>query len=288
MTNPYEYYNETVAKIGELNLEGNIIPHNWYKHITFESGKADLNAIIILSEIVYWYRPTVVKDEATGRVLGTRKKFKSDLLQRSYESFADQFGLTKRQVSEAIKRLEKSGLLERVFRNFVSNGMKLSNVLFIKLNADKVKEITVFDRPSNIIMGEGIQQEGTPHSFECQTNTEITQEITTESITSKPKRYSISETENGATLFKYYEEQFEEHFNKPHPTVTKGQLDEIGKKLDKIMQRLDLDDWMLFEIIDYHFDNLPSGNDGKIFAFLGENEMVTPIIRYADDVENYA
>ena len=87
-----------VDAIGALPFTGNLIPHAWYTALTFPSGKPDLVAITLLADIVYWYRPVVERDPATGQVLRQRKKFKADMLQRSYQAFADQFGFTKRQV----------------------------------------------------------------------------------------------------------------------------------------------------------------------------------------------
>lgn len=131
-----------VDQLATLNLQGNIIPHNWFQNILMPSGKVDLNGIIILSEIVYWYRPTVQKDETTGLVATYKKRFKSDMLQRSYDSFANQFGLSKRQVVDAIKRLEEAGLIKRFFRNMTVNGTHMSNVLHIDINPSAVIAIT--------------------------------------------------------------------------------------------------------------------------------------------------
>lgn len=91
-----------------MNFSGNIIPETWYSTIKYTNGKPNLNAIIILADIVYWYRPREVRDEATGQLIGYRKKFKSDMLQRTYEQFAKKFGLSKRQATEAIVFLEKN------------------------------------------------------------------------------------------------------------------------------------------------------------------------------------
>jgi DnaD/phage-associated family protein len=131
-----------VDEIGKINFEGTVIPHNWFNAIKFNNGKPDVVAIVLLSEIVYWYRPTIVKDEMTGRIKEVRKRFKADLLQRSYESFAEQFGFTKRQVKDALKRLEDAGLIAKEFRNIRVDGKVLANVLFIRLNPQKVLEIT--------------------------------------------------------------------------------------------------------------------------------------------------
>ena len=133
---------DTVDKTRQLNLTGNIIPHSWYSKITFENGKTDLIGIVLLAEIVYWYRPTEIKCERTGRLLGYKKKFRSDMLQRSNGSFADQFGLTKRQIAEGLKRLEDAGLIHREFRTIETSQGKIGNVQYL---APLVSAITMID-----------------------------------------------------------------------------------------------------------------------------------------------
>lgn len=128
--------NETCDKLMNVDFNGNVIHSLWFKTIVKENGKADLVAINILADIVYWYRPTPVRDEESGKVIGYRKKFKADLLQRNYDSYADQFGLSKRQVTDAFARLEKLGIIQRVFRMLNVNGMLINNVLHINLNYD--------------------------------------------------------------------------------------------------------------------------------------------------------
>ena len=49
--------NEIVDAMGSINISGNIIPAVWYRTITKENGKPYLLAIVILADIVYWYRP---------------------------------------------------------------------------------------------------------------------------------------------------------------------------------------------------------------------------------------
>ena len=124
---------DVVDQVGSVHLEGNILPTSWFSTFVLESGKPDLNAIVVLSEIVYWHRPTVVRDEYSGQVVRVKKKFKSDLLQRSYQSFSDQYGFSKQQVKEAFDRLEKYGVLKRHFRTIEANNQKYNNVLFIEL-----------------------------------------------------------------------------------------------------------------------------------------------------------
>ena len=183
----YSTGNKIVDEVGMINIDGNVIPHAWYSHFKLPSGKPDLNAMIILSEIVYWYRPTTVRDEATGSVTGVKKKFKADLLQRSYDSFANQFGLTKRQVKEAMDRLCDSRVIWREFRTINTN-IKITNVLFIGINTDLLSHVSALHGgtlKSNTLLRSNVppshDKTSHPPTLECKTNTEITTEITTES-----------------------------------------------------------------------------------------------------------
>ena len=69
----------TVAEIGKIHVEGNLIPHPWYQRIRLESGKPDLPAIIILAEIIYWYRPYQTLTKGGKPLL--RKHFDGDMFQ---------------------------------------------------------------------------------------------------------------------------------------------------------------------------------------------------------------
>ena len=135
-------------KLAGLAFEGNIIPLSWLHHIRFDSGQPDLNAIMLLADIVYWYRPVAVRDEASGTLIGYRQKFHHDLLRKSYQQYADLFGLSKRQVTDAIVRLEKLGLVQRVFRTLQTEVAACANILFIALHADEVIRITTSSRKS--------------------------------------------------------------------------------------------------------------------------------------------
>ena len=119
----YSTGNEIVDENAKLNISGNIIPQVWYRTIIRESGKPNLTAIIILADIVYWYKPTEIRDEGTGQVIGVRKKFKSDLLQRSYQQISEQFGISKKEATNAVVFLEKLGVVKRVFRTISMNGI---------------------------------------------------------------------------------------------------------------------------------------------------------------------
>lgn len=71
-----------------------------------------------------------------------KKKFKDDYLQRSYAQMAETFGLSKRQVTEAVKALEEMGIIKRIFKTISVRGQTLNNVLFIKLIPKRLYEVT--------------------------------------------------------------------------------------------------------------------------------------------------
>lgn len=169
--------NETTDRLIGVQFTGNIIHQNWYKTILMDNGKPDAISIMILADIVYWYRPSEIRDETTGRTIKFQKKFKSDLLQRTYESFSEQMGFTKRQVQESIKRLETLGVITRIFRTVKFGDLVCYNVLYLKLNYDNLISVTFNDVPSSIIMCHPTQEKISPRSIKCNTNTKTTSEI---------------------------------------------------------------------------------------------------------------
>jgi len=142
---------DIVMQVGEMNFEGNIIPQSWFEHLKYPSGKPYLIAVVILSEIVYWFRPREIRDERTGRPICYEKKFKGDALQRSYESFANQFGFTKREATDAIKYLVSEGIIRTELRTVTfDNKFKFPNVMFITMVPERLGEITHGRRPSHV------------------------------------------------------------------------------------------------------------------------------------------
>ena len=115
-----------VMAFKDLHLEGNITPMEWFQHLRYENGKPDINAIIILSNIVSEYG----------------QQSKDNLLQKNYQYYVDLFGLSKRQVSDAFVRLEQQGFIKRIFRHVKTLGSTIANVLFIEINFTKVNEIS--------------------------------------------------------------------------------------------------------------------------------------------------
>lgn len=139
-----------VARMGEIEgLTGNVVPISWTKTIVKKTKKGTFKpqpiAILLLADIVYWYRPVKPRDEQSGDEFPTQKKFKADKLQRSYKAFADQYGLSKRQVATALHYLKELRVIDLEKRDFAVSGLWLSNVLFIGLDVDRLIELTFGD-----------------------------------------------------------------------------------------------------------------------------------------------
>lgn len=138
----YSTNNKIVDSLMELNISGNVIPHSWYSTIIRDNGKPYLNAIIILSDIVYWYRPSEIRDEYTGGVTGIKKRFRGNYLQRNYQQLADQFGISKKEARSALQKLEAIGVIRRHLSSVASGNGVLSNVLYIELVPGVLQQLT--------------------------------------------------------------------------------------------------------------------------------------------------
>lgn len=131
--------NTTVDAIGQMDFSGSLIPHSWLHSITLDSGRPDMNAIFVLAEIVYWYRPSVSVNEQ-GRTVW-KKKFWKDYLQKSIRELAVKLNLSYDQVKLALVRLEKRGLIVKHIRTEIINGRKYGNVLYIEPVPEKLHEL---------------------------------------------------------------------------------------------------------------------------------------------------
>lgn len=188
----YSTGNEIVDQMKSLNITGNVIPPIWYKvfnNTDIESkvsGKIRLLAINILADIVYWYRPTEIRDEKTGFVIGYKKKFKADLLQRSYDDLCQMFMCSKKDGQRAVTFLESFGVIKRVFRTLKVSGITVSNVLFLQLDVDILKSLTY---PDVLPYGQNSPypktHTSTPKNEIVHTNTENTTQISSKNSFSK-------------------------------------------------------------------------------------------------------
>lgn len=149
--------NHIVDAIGKINITGNIIPEAWYKTIQKTRKHPYLHAIILLSEIVYWYRPKEVCDEATGERT-YKKKFAADLWQVSMSTLSDKFGLSKDQARAALDFLEVDiQVIKRHYRTIDSRTGKLSNVMYIELIPDVLMNLTYPDSVDGVNIPESTE-----------------------------------------------------------------------------------------------------------------------------------
>ena len=172
--------NEVCKEIAELPMNGNIVPITWFENLQYETEKgtkkAHILAILILSDIVYWYRPFEVRDEQTGKLIEYKQKFQSDKLQKSYKHYADLFGSTKIAVKNAIDFLVDNQLITREFRDIFVHNKRHNNVMYLEPIYTKVKELTLSLEKN----GDGKKMSTPPHK-KMGTNTQTTHsEITHE------------------------------------------------------------------------------------------------------------
>lgn len=144
----YTTGNEIVDKMQKIVLTGNVVPLTWCETIHFPPNKRGVqkpyvNAILALSDIVYWYRPAEVRDESSGEFVGYRKRFKGEYLQRSYRSLAKRLGISIGQAKEAINHLVELGVVIKHIQKIERVGdTVLSNVLYLELVPERLFELT--------------------------------------------------------------------------------------------------------------------------------------------------
>ena len=208
--------NQIVDAMGEINISGNVTPQIWYKTILRENGKPYLLAIAILADIVYWYRPVEVRDEQSGGTIGWKKRFKADLLQKSYRQYAELFGESLRSIEAAMKHLQSIGVITRVPRDIkTENGAVLYNVTFLQLNVKRLYEITYpsEDLVQNFVggttkfcttpyneKGEGVQNNVPGTTKECSRVLQNNVGGTTEFCTTNTENTTKNTTENTINL----------------------------------------------------------------------------------------
>lgn len=144
MKTPTRSGHATVDAMEEISFQGNITPRSWYSHERLRTAaqKPNFVAITLLADIVYWYRPTIIQDE-TGQVRRCKRKFDYHRLYKNYSVWAKEFGMTKRQVQEAVSFLVKRGLIIREVRPFTfENGTAVGAVVFLEPVAAAIEEIT--------------------------------------------------------------------------------------------------------------------------------------------------
>ncbi|BBO87969.1 hypothetical protein [Desulfosarcina ovata] len=143
MNDNHAQINPVCQQMLNCRLTGNITPISWFRNILTGSGKPDVVAIILLSDIVYWYTPVMTRDEHTGDVIGIQQKFQADKLQKTYQEYADIFSFSKNQIKNAIDNLVSQNLITREFRHIkTGSGLAITNVMYIEPNIENIIKIS--------------------------------------------------------------------------------------------------------------------------------------------------
>lgn len=160
----------------DIKLDGNIIPLQWFKVIgkknRYGQFKADLLAINIMAELVYWYRPVSERDEVTGEHSGYRMKFAGDKYQFAYRHAKEKFGASKKSVKNSCDLLVKLEAATREFRSTTVNRVVYNNVMYMEPCLEWVKANTL--PPKKVIASHPKKKQATPQKVG--TNTETTSE----------------------------------------------------------------------------------------------------------------
>lgn len=182
----YKLKSVTVKEIGSTEFVGDMIPPEWFNYIRYDfktkhNGKIlkkpYLLAILILSNIIYWYKPTKDRDEETGKPKAPEQKFKADKLQKSYRDWAELYGVSADQIADACRFLERKGLItieHRTIPDYKNKGKFLNNVTFIEPVVEAIKKIThpdisEYEKPD---IQEGVLSEEISSDLNCQLTTE--------------------------------------------------------------------------------------------------------------------
>lgn len=149
------------ATQGKLFKAGDVILHEWYKQFLLEDGNADVVAIIMLGDIVAWYRNGTA--DYSGYFGGQAPVLDGDSLIISYEYYDRKFNFKESKARRALARLDNHRVLKKGFKNIAVAGGKRINKLVITLDLTFFK--SCFIDPSLDIRGIGRKKKsaGVPH-----------------------------------------------------------------------------------------------------------------------------
>lgn len=179
---------ENLFYMSSFAIEGNIIDASWYQIIRWKQteknplGKPHLEAINLLADIFYWYRPKIVRSLDNSDVI-LEKKFHGDILQRNYGQIEEMLGLTKDEARTALETLEKLEIVKREFRTINNRDMKIANVMFIRFFPENLKKLmeNYFKKsiPLSVQTDDPLGSKPLPPRFKPTTNTETSSETST-------------------------------------------------------------------------------------------------------------
>lgn len=193
-----------VLEIGKMNFEGNVIPHSWFENLRFEGGKPHLPAIILLSDIVYWYRPVEIRDEFTGKRTGrAEKKFAGRYLQRDIGEFGAAYGLSYKQARDALQHLHDAGIITKhtIQGVITGKGKALGNVHYVQLHPEALEAITYDRAPNGLPLcptGQRVCPVGQTITEQSPYSKSEREEVTGRVVSSRPRNYrdELAEIEN--------------------------------------------------------------------------------------------
>ncbi len=142
--------NATVDAIGQLEhkLIGVLAPYPWFANILDARGRPYFLAILILAEIVGWYRPgRNLSKEDNSTVF--YKRFKRDQLQLSRSYLASHFNTDKDTITTALNHLVKLGAIVKQSRDITQNGHIFRNSLFIWPVPEVIAKLCETDGPGD-------------------------------------------------------------------------------------------------------------------------------------------
>ena len=186
--------NAIVTAVGKMAITGNVIPESWYKTVVSSKGRVNLLAVNLLGEIVYWYKPTEVRDERSGDVTWVKKFADEEYLQKSYAQICEKYNVSTKQAREALIVLETLGVVKRHFRTIETEMGKCPNVMYIELIPDALYKLTYpepadeSEKTSFPSDKEVFTKKETCPSPEVRTNTKNTTETTTKTTTTARAR----------------------------------------------------------------------------------------------------
>jgi hypothetical protein len=206
----YNYYSELpqiIQQIGSMRFVGNIIPNEWFNQIKLESGRTDTQAIIILSEIIYWYRPSEIRND-TNIKQRYKKKFKLDMLQLSIKTFMDKFSFTRGQVKKALNNLANNGFIKKELRTIKINGISHNNVLYIEPIYEGIYGITYPQGDKNITESPKIQYQP-KHKLPTTSDIQQHNSADPQHYSTDPQHYSADPQHYSADKYKDYNKDYD-------------------------------------------------------------------------------
>ena len=186
--------NAIVNAVGKMAFTGNVIPESWYKTVVSSKGRVNLLAVNLLGEIVYWYKPTEVRDERSGDVTWVKKFADEEYLQKSYAQICEKYNVSTKQAREALIVLETLGVVKRHFRTIETEMGKCPNVMYIELIPETLYKLTYPEPTDESVKTsfpsdkEVFTKKETCPSPEVRTNTKNTTETTTKTTTTARAR----------------------------------------------------------------------------------------------------